>query len=193
MSDNLRAVLQSMPLTTFVLYCTSRFWRPLYILYFPQYPWPALYCSILHASSRLWPQGAHSGPVADICTLEDGSFISGGLADGSIVVFDNKYELIGRLSFSKGNYHKYELIHRLSIFYDICLNKYQLVGRLSSVSSRNMSSLEKLYLRVLLRFTRKYWTLGCSDFKILMISTHPYKHVGLYMIKILFSNFFVMY
>jgi hypothetical protein len=34
--------------------------------------------------------------VADICTLEDGSFISGGLADGSIVVFDNKYELIGK-------------------------------------------------------------------------------------------------
>ena len=40
-------------------------------------------------------QGAHSGPVADLCTLEDGSFISGGLADGCIVVFDNKYELIG--------------------------------------------------------------------------------------------------
>jgi hypothetical protein len=47
----------------------------------------------IHVTSRV--KGAHSGPVADLCTLEDGSFISGGLADGSIVVFDNKYELIG--------------------------------------------------------------------------------------------------
>ena len=33
-------------------------------------------------------KGAHEGPVADICVVDDGSFVSGGLMDGSFVVFN---------------------------------------------------------------------------------------------------------
>ena len=40
-------------------------------------------------------KGAHTGPVADIAVLSDGSFVSGGLADGALVMFDADYELIG--------------------------------------------------------------------------------------------------
>jgi len=41
-------------------------------------------------------KGAHQGPVGDICLMpEDGTFVSGGLKDGAIVVFDNNYQLIG--------------------------------------------------------------------------------------------------
>ncbi len=40
-------------------------------------------------------QGAHTGPISDICVLEDGSFISGGLSDGAICVFDQSFALIG--------------------------------------------------------------------------------------------------
>eukprot|EP00090_Calanus_glacialis_P000940 TRINITY_DN10679_c0_g1_i1.p1 TRINITY_DN10679_c0_g1~~TRINITY_DN10679_c0_g1_i1.p1 ORF type:complete len:1682 (+),score=397.37 TRINITY_DN10679_c0_g1_i1:312-5048(+) len=40
-------------------------------------------------------KGAHTGPVADICVLDDGSFVSGGVSDGAFVVFDSKYDLIG--------------------------------------------------------------------------------------------------
>ena len=40
-------------------------------------------------------KGAHNGPVGDICVFEDGSFISGGEKDGSLVVFNMEYDLIG--------------------------------------------------------------------------------------------------
>ena len=40
-------------------------------------------------------KGAHTGPVADICVMEDGSFVSGGVSDGALVVFDSRYDLIG--------------------------------------------------------------------------------------------------
>ena len=40
-------------------------------------------------------KGAHSGPVADICVVDDGAFVSGGLEDGCLVVFDDNYQLIG--------------------------------------------------------------------------------------------------
>ena len=35
-------------------------------------------------------KGAHTGPVSDICVLDDGSFVSGGVSDGALVVFDAK-------------------------------------------------------------------------------------------------------
>ena len=40
-------------------------------------------------------KGAHQGPVADICVVDDGSFVSGGLSDAALVVFDDQYQLIG--------------------------------------------------------------------------------------------------
>ena len=40
-------------------------------------------------------KGAHTGPVSDICVLDDGSFVSGGVSDGALVVFDANYDLIG--------------------------------------------------------------------------------------------------
>ncbi|XP_023324259.1 echinoderm microtubule-associated protein-like 1 [Eurytemora carolleeae] len=40
-------------------------------------------------------KGAHTGPVSDICVLEDGSFISGGVSDGTLCIFNSTYELIG--------------------------------------------------------------------------------------------------
>ena len=40
-------------------------------------------------------KGAHTGPVADICVMDDGSFVSGGVSDGALVVFDSRYDLIG--------------------------------------------------------------------------------------------------
>ena len=40
-------------------------------------------------------KGAHAGAVGDIKVMEDGSFISGGLDDDSLVVFNENYELIG--------------------------------------------------------------------------------------------------
>ena len=40
-------------------------------------------------------KGAHTGPVSDICVFEDGSFVSGGVSDGALVVFDSNYDLIG--------------------------------------------------------------------------------------------------
>ena len=40
-------------------------------------------------------KGAHTGPVSDICVMDDGSFVSGGVSDGALVVFDDKYDLIG--------------------------------------------------------------------------------------------------
>ena len=40
-------------------------------------------------------KGAHSGAVGDIKVMEDGSFVSGGLDDDSLVVFNENYELIG--------------------------------------------------------------------------------------------------
>lgn len=40
-------------------------------------------------------KGAHQGEVGDVCVMEDGSFVSGGLEDGAFVVFDDKYQLIG--------------------------------------------------------------------------------------------------
>jgi hypothetical protein len=35
------------------------------------------------------------GNVADICMMDDGSFISGGKDDGALVIFNERYELIG--------------------------------------------------------------------------------------------------
>ena len=40
-------------------------------------------------------KGAHAGAVGDIKVMEDGSFVSGGLDDDSLVVFNENYELIG--------------------------------------------------------------------------------------------------
>ena len=40
-------------------------------------------------------KGAHEGSVAAICVMDDGSFVSGGLSDGSFVVFNSEYSLIG--------------------------------------------------------------------------------------------------
>ena len=41
-------------------------------------------------------KGAHTGPVSDICIMEeDGSFVTGGVSDGTLVVFDANYDLIG--------------------------------------------------------------------------------------------------
>jgi microtubule-associated protein-like 1/2 len=40
-------------------------------------------------------KGAHAGAVGDIVVMEDGSFVSGGLNDDSLVVFNENYELIG--------------------------------------------------------------------------------------------------
>ena len=40
-------------------------------------------------------KGAHTGPVADVCVMDDGSFVSGGVSDGALVVFDSRYDLIG--------------------------------------------------------------------------------------------------
>ena len=40
-------------------------------------------------------KGAHTGPVSDICVMDDGSFVSGGVSDGALVVFDANYDLIG--------------------------------------------------------------------------------------------------
>ena len=40
-------------------------------------------------------KGAHSGTVGDIKVMDDGSFVSGGLDDDSLVIFNESYELIG--------------------------------------------------------------------------------------------------
>ena len=40
-------------------------------------------------------KGAHRGAVGDICVHSDGSFVSGGLEDGALVVFNADYQLIG--------------------------------------------------------------------------------------------------
>lgn len=40
-------------------------------------------------------KGAHTGAVGDICVLPDGSFVSGGLEDGALVIFNKEYQLIG--------------------------------------------------------------------------------------------------
>lgn len=40
-------------------------------------------------------KGAHQGSVGDICVMDDGTIISGGLSDGAFVVFDDRYQLIG--------------------------------------------------------------------------------------------------
>jgi microtubule-associated protein-like 1/2 len=40
-------------------------------------------------------KGAHEGSVADICIMDDGSIVSGGLSDGAFVVFNDQYQLIG--------------------------------------------------------------------------------------------------
>ena len=41
-------------------------------------------------------KGAHTGPVSDIAIMEeDGSFVTGGVSDGALVVFDANYDLIG--------------------------------------------------------------------------------------------------
>ena len=40
-------------------------------------------------------KGAHSGSVADVCIMSDGSIVSGGLSDAAFVVFDQDYQLIG--------------------------------------------------------------------------------------------------
>lgn len=38
-------------------------------------------------------KGAHTGPVADIAVMDDGSFVSGGVSDGALVVFDSRLDL----------------------------------------------------------------------------------------------------
>lgn len=40
-------------------------------------------------------KGAHAGAVGDIQVMEDGSFVSAGLDDASLVIFNDLYELIG--------------------------------------------------------------------------------------------------
>ena len=40
-------------------------------------------------------KGAHAGAVGDIYVMEDGSFVSGGLDDASLVIFNDTYDLIG--------------------------------------------------------------------------------------------------
>ena len=40
-------------------------------------------------------KGAHAGAVGDVQVMEDGSFVSGGLDDASLVIFNSAYELIG--------------------------------------------------------------------------------------------------
>ena len=40
-------------------------------------------------------KGAHKGSVADICVMEDGSFVSGGASDGALCAFDSDYGPIG--------------------------------------------------------------------------------------------------
>ena len=40
-------------------------------------------------------KGAHAGAVGDILVMDDGSFVSGGLDDASLVIFNDTYDLIG--------------------------------------------------------------------------------------------------
>ncbi len=52
-------------------------------------------------------KGAHQGPVGDVCVMDaaadggdgdgggDGTFVSGGMEDGAIVVFDANYQVRG--------------------------------------------------------------------------------------------------
>lgn len=49
------------------------------------------YCKRINLMLILCSQGN----VADICVMDDGSFISGGKDDGALVIFNEKYELIG--------------------------------------------------------------------------------------------------
>ena len=59
-------------------------------------------------------KGAHEGSVADICVMDDGSFVSGGLSDGSFVVFNKEYQLIGAGAVLPGNLGNVRTIQKRS-------------------------------------------------------------------------------
>ena len=59
-------------------------------------------------------KGAHEGSVAAIAVMDDGSFVSGGLSDGSFVVFNSEYSLIGAGAVLPGNLGNVRTIQKRS-------------------------------------------------------------------------------
>ena len=59
-------------------------------------------------------KGAHEGPVADLCVMDDGSIVSGGLSDGSFVVFNKEYQLIGAGAMLPANHGNVRTIQKRS-------------------------------------------------------------------------------